>query len=275
MSLVSTNWLEKNLSKVRIIDASWHMPNSRRNAYEEYLKTHIENTVFFDLDKNSDEKSSLPHMLPNAEKWGKIVSDFGIKNSDHIVIYDNSDTISSCRCWYSFIYFGHDFKKVSVLNGGLKKWLEEKKPVTDKMMRFDKTEYAVIENKSLVKNKEQIKKNIISNQFELVDARSEQRFKGLVPEPRKGLKSGNIENSKNIPFNECLNKNDHTFKNKEELLKIFEKQNINNKKNVVFTCGSGVTACVLGLANSIISGKTPIVYDGSWSEWGQIKNEKK
>ena len=89
MSLVSTNWLEKNLSKVRIIDASWHMPNSRRNAYEEYLKTHIENTVFFDLDKNSDEKSSLPHMLPNAEKWGKIVSDFGIKNSDHIVIYDN------------------------------------------------------------------------------------------------------------------------------------------------------------------------------------------
>ena len=268
MSLVSTKWLEKNLSKVRIIDASWHMPNSKRNAYREYLKGHIENAVFFDLDKNSDEKTLLPHMLPNEEKWGKVVSGLGIKNSDHLVIYDNSDIISSCRCWYSFIYFGRTLDKVSILDGGLIKWVKEKKPLTDKITSFDKSEYAVIENKSLVKNKEQIEKNIVSKEFELIDARSEQRFKGLTPEPRKGLKSGHIKNSKNIPFNECLNKNDRTFKNKDELIKIFKKQNINNKK-VVFTCGSGVTACVLGLANSIISGKTPIIYDGSWSEWGK------
>ena len=269
MSLVSTEFLEKNLNRIRIIDASWHMPSSRRDAYNEYLKTHIENTVFFDLDKNSDEKSPLPHMLPNEEKWGKIVSDLGIKNSDHLIIYDSSDTISSCRCWYSFIYFGHDPNKVSVLDGGLIKWINEKRSTTDKIRQFDKSEYAIIENKSLVKNKEQIEKNIVSKQFELIDARSEQRFKGLIPEPRKGLKSGHIKNSKNIPFNECLNKNDRTFKNKEELIKIFKKQNINDEKNVVFTCGSGVTACVLGLVNSIISGKTPVIYDGSWSEWGK------
>jgi len=268
MSLVSTEWLEKNLSKVRIIDASWHMPSSKRNAYSEYLKKHIENTVFFDLDKNSNEKSTLPHMLPDEEKWGKIVSDLGIKNSDYLVIYDNSDTISSCRCWYSFIYFGHSPDKVSVLDGGLIKWLNEKRPITDKIIKFDKSEYAVIENKSLVKNKEQIKKNIVSKQFELIDARSKQRFQGLASEPRKGLKSGHIKNSKNIPFTECLNKNDRTFKNKEELIKIFKEQDIYNK-DAVFTCGSGVTACVLGLVNSIISGKTPIIYDGSWSEWGK------
>ncbi len=269
MSLVSTEWLEKNLKKVRTIDASWHMPNSKRDAYNEYLKVHIENTVFFDLDKNSNEKSALPHMLPNEERWGKIVSDLGIKNSDHLVIYDNSDTISSCRCWYSFIYFGHDSNKVSVLDGGLIKWINEKRSTTDKIRKFDKSEYAVIENKSLVRNKKQIEKNIALKQFELIDARSEQRFKGLIPEPRKGLKSGHIKNSKNIPFTECLNKNDRTFKSKEELIKIFKKQDINNKKDIVFTCGSGVTACVLGLVNSIISGKTPIVYDGSWSEWGK------
>ena len=268
MSLVSAEWLESNLNKVRIIDASWHMPNSKRDAYEEYLKTHIENAVFFDLDKSSNERSPLPHMLPNEEEWGKIVSGLGISNNDRIIIYDNSDVISSCRCWFTFIFFGHKPNLVSVLDGGLTKWINEKKSTTDKIKKFNKSEYAVTENKSLVKNKEQIKKNIISKQFELVDARSEQRFKGLVPEPRKGLKSGHIKNSKNIPFNECLNKNDRTFKNKDELIKIFKKQNINNKK-VVFTCGSGVTACVLGLANSIISGKTPIIYDGSWSEWGK------
>ena len=267
MTLVSTGWLNENINKVKIIDASWHLVKNR-NAIEEYNKEHIENAVFFDLDKSSNEKSPFPHMLPNEEEWGKIVSDLGIKNSDHIVIYDNSDIISSCRCWYSFIYFGHNIDKVSVLDGGLTKWINEKKSTTNKIKKFNKTEYAVTENKSLVKNKEQIKKNIIFKQFELVDARSEQRFKGLVPEPRKGLKSGHIKNSKNIPFNECLNKNDRTFKNKEELIKIFKEQDIYNK-DAVFTCGSGVTACVLGLVNSIISGKTPIIYDGSWSEWGK------
>ncbi len=269
MSLVSTEWLEKNLENVRVIDASWHMPISNRNAYNEYLSKHIGDAVFFNLDKSSDEISTLPHMLPNKKKWKKIISDFGIINEDHIVIYDNSDTISSCRCWYNFIYFGHDIHKVSVLNGGLIKWINEKRPVTDKIINFNKSNYNIVEKKNLVKNKDQIKENIISKKFELVDARSEERFRGLKPEPRKGLKSGSIKNSKNIPFTECLNKIDRTFKNKEELIKIFKKRDINNKKDVVFTCGSGVTACVLGLVNSIISGKTPIIYDGSWSEWGK------
>tara|TARA_B100001250_G_scaffold413764_1_gene448991 strand:- start:1231 stop:2049 length:819 start_codon:yes stop_codon:yes gene_type:complete len=270
MSLVSTEWLEKNLDKVRVIDATWHMPNSGRDAYSEYSKAHIANAVFFDLDKNSDEKSSLPHMLPNKEKWKKLVSEFGIKNSDHLVVYDNSDVVSSCRCWYSFIYFGHDPKNVSVLDGGFLKWINEKKPTENKKVEFKKTNYNVIENKSLTKNKKQIEENIFSKKFDLIDARSRERFEGIKPEPRQGLKSGHIKNSKNIPFTECLNKIDRTFKNKDELSKIFNKEDINNKKNTVFTCGSGVTACVLGLANSIISGKTPIVYDGSWSEYGKI-----
>ena len=268
-NLVTTDWLEKNLSKVRVIDATWHMPNLKRESYKDYLKTHISGSVFFDLDKNSNEKSSLPHMLPNKKKWKEIVSDFGIKNSDNLVIYDSSDVLSSCRCWFSFIYFGHDQNKVSILDGGLKKWIREKKPLTKKIIKFPKSDYVVKENKFLIKNKEQIKQNIFLKDFELIDARSEERFKGLVREPREGLKSGHIKNSKNIPFAECINKKDNTFKNKEELNEIFQKQDINYEKDIVFTCGSGVTACVLGLANSIISGKTPIIYDGSWSEWGK------
>ena len=138
MSLVSTEWLEKNLDKVRVIDATWHMPNSGRDAYSEYSKAHIANAVFFDLDKNSDEKSSLPHMLPNKEKWKKLVSEFGIKNSDHLVVYDNSDVVSSCRCWYNFIYFGHDPKNVSVLDGGFLKWINEKNLLKIKKLSLKK-----------------------------------------------------------------------------------------------------------------------------------------
>ena len=127
MSLVSTNWLLSNLDNVKIIDSSWHLPNQNRNAYKEYSKEHIVNSIFFDIDKNSDQETDLPHMLPTFQKWEDIVSNLGISNKDKIIVYDNSDLISACRCWYTFIYFGHDPSLISVLNGGLKKWKIEKK----------------------------------------------------------------------------------------------------------------------------------------------------
>ena len=121
MSLVDTNWLEKNLNKVKVIDCSWHMPQTKRNGFEEYQDQHIENAIFFDLDKNSKTDTDLPHMLTDIKSWENILSDMGILNKDQIIIYDNSDVISSCRCWYNFIYFGHDPDLVHVLDGGLKK----------------------------------------------------------------------------------------------------------------------------------------------------------
>ena len=137
MSIVSTEWLSKNHSNVKVIDSSWHMPNSGRNGFQEYNKEHIENSIFFDIDKNSNKKNKLPHMLPEHQEWNKIVSNFGISNSDKIVIYDNSDVLSSCRCWYTFIFFGHNPSLVSVLDGGLFKWKKENKVVTDKKTKTD------------------------------------------------------------------------------------------------------------------------------------------
>ena len=128
--LVSTEWLEKNINKVKILDATWCLPNSGRNAEEEFKENHIKNSIFFDIDKNSKKNSSLPHMLPSNTEWEKIVSNLGINNSDHVIIYDNSDVFSSCRVWYSFIYFGHDPDLVSVLDGNFTKWLKEKRFVS-------------------------------------------------------------------------------------------------------------------------------------------------
>ena len=116
MSLVETDWLEKNINNVKIIDCSWHMPQSKRNGFEEYKKQHITNAIFFDLDNNSNKDTDLPHMLVKINDWEKIVSKMGIKNENEIVIYDNSDVISSCRCWFNFIYFGHNPKLIHVLN---------------------------------------------------------------------------------------------------------------------------------------------------------------
>ena len=271
MTIVETAWLEQNLKKVKIIDCSWHMPQTKRKGFEEYKNCHISNAIFFDLDDNSKKNTDLPHMLVTINEWEKIVSKMGINENDHIVIYDNSDVISSCRCWYNFIYFGHNPKKVKVLNGGLKKWIKEKRKTTNEITKIVGSKYKGFEKKELVKNKKFINENITTKEYKLIDARSKERFNGEVAEPRKGLKTGNIKNSFCIPFGDCLN-NDKTFKDKDELKIIFKNclKDIDDE-NIVFSCGSGVTACVLALAYSLINDKYhPCIYDGSWAEYGQI-----
>ena len=269
MSLVSTDWLMTNLNKVKIIDCSWHMPQTKRNGFEEYNKQHIKNAIFFDLDKNSKKDTDLPHMLIDNKSWEKIVSNMGIKNDDQIIVYDNSDVISSCRCWYNFIYFGHNPNLIKVLDGGLKKWVSEKKPTTIDIVNIEPSHYSANEKIELVKNKAQINENILTKEFLVIDARSKERFEGVVPEPRKGLKSGSINNSYCLPFSELINA-DHTFIDKEKIFQKFSSIKSSLDKNIVFTCGSGVTAAVLALAYSLIDNKyNPVIYDGSWSEYGK------
>ncbi len=252
MSLVDTDWLYNNLNKVKILDSSWHLPTQNRNALKEYSNEHILNSIFFDIDKYSDKETDLPHMLPKIREWEKIVSNLGISNKDKIIVYDNSDLISSCRCWYTFIYFGHDPSLISVLNGGLKKWKKEGKPVVNDITKISKTYYSAKENKEMVKCKE--------------------RFEGKVPEPRSNVKSGSIKHSNCLPFGKLINKNDNTFMQKNELTLSFKEIIDTKDNNVVFSCGSGVTASVLALAYSLINNKyIPTIYDGSWSEYGLIK----
>ena len=170
--------------------------------------------------------------------------------------------------WFSLKYFGH--KKVSVLDGGLKKWLKENKKTTDKLEKIKVLhDYEVSENKDWIKNKKQIDENIKKVFFQTVDARSRERFEGKVYEPRPGLKRGCIVGSKNIPFKDCINSVTNTFKTKSELIEIFNQNNVDISKPIVFTCGSGMTACVLGMAYSLISDKNALIYDGSWSEYGK------
>ena len=269
MSLVDTNWLEENINIVKIIDCSWHMPQTQRSGLEEYNEEHIPNAIFFDLDKNSKLDTDLPHMLTDSKSWGKIISNMGISNNDRIVIYDNSDVISSCRCWYNLIYYGHDPKLVHVLNGGLKKWKKENKITNNKKVITKTSKYICKENKELVKNKKQIDENIDTKKFNVFDARSRERFEGKVAEPRKGLRSGSIKNSFCLPFSELIN-DDHTFVSKDEIKTQFELFKLDKDKNFVFSCGSGVTASVLALAYSLINDKyMPTIYDGSWSEYGR------
>ena len=271
MSLISTNLAEKNLTDFKIIDASWHLPSESRDPYLEYEEDHIPNSVFFDLDDTSEKDTDLPHMLPSEEKWSESISRLGISNNDKILIYDNSKLYSACRCWFSLLYFGHDIEKLYILNGGLKKWKQENKTTTNEKTNIARSNYKAQEKSSYVFKMRQINENVKSNNFVVVDARSLKRFNGDIDEPRKGLRKGNIKNSICLPYGECINQTTNEFKTNHELKLIFEKiMKIKNNNKFVFTCGSGVTASVLAYAYRIINNQyEPIIYDGSWSEYGK------
>ena len=133
MNLVTTEWLEKNLDSVKVFDATWHMPSSKRKAKKEYEEKHIKGAIFWDVDEHSDKDSPYPHMMSNSDYWARMLWSIGIQNNDHIIVYDYSDTYSSCRLWFSLKYFGHE--KVSVLDGGMKKWLKENRPTSKDINR--------------------------------------------------------------------------------------------------------------------------------------------
>ena len=267
--LVSTNWVYKNLNNRRlvILDCSWHMPQEERNAKKEYEAMHIKNAYFFDIDKISDIKTNLPHMLPSQRKFEKKVRSFGINQNSLIVTYDVKGIFSSPRVWWMFKYFGHN--NIFVLNGGLKKWLKEKKPVTNKKTYFKKGNFISQLSKELLVTKNEVLESINRKNSLTFDARHKDRFNGKVKEPRKGLRSGHIPGSKNIFWGNLINRKG-TLVSKKKINNLFNKFPIKNKK-IITSCGSGITACILSL--SLLHGPKiqTSVYDGSWAEWGQNK----
>ena len=270
MTLVSTDWLNENLNKVKIIDASWNLVKNRI-AIEEYNKEHIENAIFFDLDKNSNQGKDLPHghFLPSLSDHEKAISTMGILNTDRIIIYCYSDLISSCRTWFQFLYFGHNPKLVSVLNGGIKKWKLEGRKVTNLKTKIITSKYKAKENKNMIKVKSQIDENIKRKEFTVLDARSKNRFLGLEPEPRPGIRSGSIKGSKSMPLSEIVNVKDNTFLDKKKLKNIFDLKGIHSNK-IVMSCGSSVSASSLALAYSLINDDYMAkIYVGSWTEYGK------
>jgi len=267
--LVSTNWVYKNLNNRRlvILDCSWHMSQEKRNSKKEYETMHIKNAYFFDIDKISDIKTNLPHMLPSQSKFEKKVRSFGINKNSLIAAYDVKGIFSSPRVWWMFKYFGHN--NIFVLNGGLKKWLKEKKPVTNKKTYFKKGNFISQLSKELLVTKNEVLESINRKNSLTFDARNKDRFNGKVKEPRKGLRSGHILSSKNIFWGNLINRKG-TIVSKKKINKLFNRFPIKNKK-IITSCGSGITACILSL--SLLHGPKiqTSVYDGSWAEWGQNK----
>ncbi len=182
-------------------------------------------------------------------------------------MYDNLGIYSSPRVWWMFKTMGH--QNVYVLNGGLPDWIENKYPTEEKQpQQYELGSFKAQFNSEKVKNYNFIKNNLNNERQLVIDARSSGRFNGTAPEPREGLRSGSIPNSVNIPFGDVLENG--KYKSKEELKTIFSKINPENKA-LIYSCGSGLTACIILLAGELLLPNKTSVYDGSWTEWAQIE----
>ena len=268
-NIVSTDWLEQHLEApdIRIIDSSWYFPQEKRNAEQEFLECHIPGASFFDIDKIKDNDSDLPHMLPPSEMFNSTVRKLGIGDGHKVVIYDGLGMRSAARLWWMFKVFG--YSDVVVLDGGFPKWVKENRSTTADLTEKEIRHLTIYEDKSIVADRDDVLRATQLNHCSIIDARSEERFMGIAPEPRSGLRSGSIENSINVPYETLLNE-DFTFKKKREILDIFSKKGVVFNNYIITTCGSGVTAAVLYLALDEIGCSKISFYDGSWAEWGKI-----
>ena len=280
--LVSPVWLASHLGDpdLVILDCSWYLPASARDADAEYLAAHIPGALRFDLDRASDHATTLPHMLPRPEEFARIAERLGIRPSDHVVCYDGSGVnLSAARAWWMFRVFGH--RRVSVLDGGFAAWSAATRPVQRGAVRRESTGYPVPTiDRSLVRSREDVEQIVAgSDRTQLADCRSAERFRGEVDEPRAGVGRGHIPTSRNVPYAELTDADTGLMRSPAALRSLLAEQGLDASQPIVALCGSGTSAAALALAVEVIRGSgaravgPPVaIYDGSWSEWGSATN---
>ena len=268
-TLVSTQWLAAHLKDpdLRVLDASWYLPGSKRDPFAEYQAAHIPGARFFDLDDVSDHRSDLPHMVPPVEKFMSRMRAIGVGDGHQIVVYDGSGLFSAPRVWWLFKLMGQ--MDIAVLDGGFPKWQAEGHPVEDLPPILRDRHMMVRRQNQMVKDVTQVSAASKLGESEIVDARSPGRFYGTDPEPRPGLRAGHIPGSKNVFYKDLL-KADDTMKSPDEMRQVFLEAGVDLDKPVITSCGSGVTAAILSLGLTRMGKTDHSLYDGSWTEWGMF-----
>ncbi len=273
--LVTAQWLEQHLDNDRLIvlDASMEKVVGKSPILYDTFSC-IPGAKKLDLENElCDLTSQQTHAFPTVEQFIEITSELGITQTSQVVIYDNQGIYSSPRAWWIFKVMGFD--NVLVLDGGLPQWLAEGRATATRFSLSTQgdsvlesgTELKVNVQDAWVCDSTYLLNKLSDKHVSIFDARGAGRFSGQTPEPREGVRSGHIPNSVNLPFSQVLD--GHGLKTAEELQQIFADLENEQDTQRIFTCGSGITACILILASVEAGYHRNVLYDGSWAQWGR------
>ncbi|MGK0458483.1 MAG: thiosulfate/3-mercaptopyruvate sulfurtransferase [Polaribacter sp.] len=266
--LVSVAWLHNNLEDENLIILDCTISKVTVNTIVSKQKTQIKGAIFFDIKNNfSDKKAVLPNTVLGPEEFENKAQELGVHKDSIVVCYDDLGIYSAPRVWWMFQLMG--FTNVAVLDGGLPEWKASSFPVERPVVcQLKKGDFRTHYQPQKLKYTKDVLNAIVNKSILIIDARSNGRFYGTAPEPREDLKSGHIPNSVSLPFGEI--QQNGKMKSKEELSKVFS--DYKNNKEIIFTCGSGITAAILALGAAISEVENVAVYDGSWTAWGSTEN---
>ena len=265
-AFVTTQWLasQAGMPGMAILDASWYLPDAKRDPKAEFLAGHIPGAAFFDINEIADLSTGLPHMMPDPVAFSSAMRRLGVGDGMKIVVYDGSGLFSAPRVWWMLKTFG--VADVAILEGGLPKWKAEGHPLEDGPVTRQTRHFTARLNHGAIANVSTITEALASQRTQVVDARPALRFAGAAPEPRPGVRAGHIPGSLNLPFSEVIA--DGVLKSPEDVEKAFRNAGIDLDKPIITSCGSGVSAAILALALQTTGRSIASLYDGSWAEWG-------
>lgn len=262
--LVTADWLLTAIDApdVRVVDATWYLDGAtrERSARADFEAAHIPGAVFFDIDTITDDASDLPHMMPSSVAFTSKVRKMGLGDGNRLVIYDRNRFMASARVWWMFRVMGQT--EVFVLDGGLDAWTAAGGTVTDEITIPVERHFTPRVRADLIRDMDQMRLAITNPAKTILDARPAGRFTGEAPEPRPGLPSGHMPNTRNVPAGSLIAE-DGQLKTPDALRAAIG----DASGRIITTCGSGVTASTLALALAVLGEEDVAVYDGAWAEW--------